>query len=328
MSFTSMEIGGVRYNGHMQAGIYSFLKTPIMENPTEEKLREAGVKAAIMGIPFDGGTMSRVGQSNGPRSIRESSQCFSPMHVDYNINFAEKLRLHDCSDSYICVGDAKKTLGYGKDVAAEILKAGALPVILGGEHTVSYAGTWAMDKVLTGKFGYIHLDAHIDADENFTDSEFNQGVQVARISELESFPTENMVLLGLRGSTNLDYHFDWCKNKGITTLTMNQVLQTGIERAFEQAIEIATRGTDGFYLSIDLDFLDPAYAPGVCDPVPCGLTTREFWSVIPKLAANEKLKAFDVVELVPYFDQSKLTAVTAVAIIVEMLAARASIMGS
>ncbi len=89
MSFTSMEIGGVRYNGHMQAGIYSFLKTPIMENPTEEKLREAGVKAAIMGIPFDGGTMSRVGQSNGPRSIRESSQCFSPMHVDYNINFAE-----------------------------------------------------------------------------------------------------------------------------------------------------------------------------------------------------------------------------------------------
>ncbi len=321
---------GVKWGGITEAGIPTFMKAPLFEmgSPSieEEKieeLREKGVKAAVFGLPFDGTTTSRVGSSLGPRAIRQASSFFGPYYHDYGVYFAEKLNLHDCGDSYIEVGDVNRTMQYGADFTSTILKAGAMPIIIGGEHTVSLSGAMGIDRVLKGKCGLIHLDCHLDADPD-TSRLVYHGSQVAAISRLDSFPAQNMVLIGMRGTVNDKAYWDFVEKEGMTCFGMRQILELGLMNVINKALEIAARDTEGFYLSIDMDVLESAYVPGAEAFTPFGLTVRELWSILPQLGSNEKLKGFDVVEVSPRYDQSELTAMTAAGIIVELLAARAS----
>jgi len=286
-----------------------------------EEMRARKVKAAVFGVPFDGATLIRTGSQEGPRAIRNFGG--GAYHSDYDLNFVEKLNLHDCGDSIIAIGDAKKTVENGADVASEILKAGALPVILGGEHTITLAGTIAVDRVLKGKYGFIHFDAHLDAAK--VEIQYFHGSQVARTSELEAFSGENMVLIGRRGSMNPRSDQQYLKEIGATCFPMRQVVKTGLESVVDQALAIATRETEGFYLSIDMDVFEASHVPGAEAFTPFGITVREMWPVLEKLGKNDKLVAFDVVEVAPSYDPSHLTAMTAGAIIQELLAARATI---
>jgi len=312
-----------RWGGVSHAGIATFLRAPILEEVSTEELRARKVKAAVFGVPFDAASISRPGSSLGPRAIRNSTSGSGPYHFHYDVDIVKELNLHDCGDSFIALGDAKKTMENGADVASEILKAGALPIILGGEHTVTLAGTLAVDRVLKGKYGFIHLDAHLDAEKEAI--QYFHGSQVARTSELEAFPCENMVLIGQRGTSNPKSHFQFVKDNGITCFTMYQVVDIGFANVIDQALAIATRGTDGFYLSIDMDVLEAAHVPGAQAFQCFGITTRELWSVLPKFGFNDKLVAFDVVEVVPAYDRSEMTAMTAKSICIELLAARATI---
>jgi len=315
------------YGGMTAAGISTFLGAPVLENVEEKELRSRNIKAAVFGVPFDGATLSRTGSSMGPRGIRNASAYFGHYHVDYDVNIFRKLNLHDCGDSFIALGDAKETMENGGSFAAEILKAGAMPVILGGEHTVTLAGTLGVDKALKGNYGFIHFDAHLDAQPATPGAlQWFHGSQVSQTAGLGAFDTKNMVLIGMRGTVNPQSHWEFCKEKGITVFTMRQVLDIGLEKVVDRALEIATKGTDGYYLSIDMDVLDPAFVPGAEAFTPFGLTLRELWLVLPKLGANDKLKAFDVVEVVPRYDPSELTALTAAGIVVELLAAKATTM--
>lgn len=302
----------------------TFLMAPLLENVDEKKLRAKNVKAAVLGIPFDGASYARTGSMYGPQAIRNAATVWH-YHPDYDVNFFEKLNLHDCGDlnTWITLGDAKLTVENGASVVSEILKAGAIPVILGGEHTVTAVGTMAIDKTLKGKYGFIHFDAHLDADNELI--EWYHASQVARTSEFEAFPSENMVLIGNRGTFNSKSEYQFLKENNSTLFSMRQILNIGIESVVDQALEIATRGTNGFYLTIDMDVLEAAYVPGAEAFTPFGITVRELWSVLPKLGLSDKLVAFDVVEVVPQYDPSGLTAMTAAAIIAELLAARATI---
>ena len=312
------------WGGVAHAGIATFLGAPLLEGEevNEKELRARKVKAAVLGVPFDGATLARPGSSLGPRAIRNVS-CVGPYYYDYDVDILKELNLHDCGDSFIALGDAKTTMENGASVVSEILRAGALPVILGGEHTVTLAGTIAVDRTLQGKYGFIHFDAHLDATKEGV--QWYHGSQVARTSEFEAFPGENMVLIGSRGGVNRKSQFQFLEEIGSTYFTMRQVVKMGLERVVDQALEIATRGMDGFYLSIDMDVFEAAYVPGAEAFTPFGITVREFWPVLEKLGKSDKLVAFDVVEVVPAYDPSELTAMTAKAIVAELLAARATI---
>jgi len=322
---------GLRWGGITDAGIPTFMKAPWIEMGSPEikerkieELRNKGVKAAVFGIPFDGTTTSRVGSSLGPRAVRHASCYYDSYHHDYGVYIAEKLKLCDCGDSYIEVGDVNKTMQFGADLAATILKAGAMPVIIGGEHTVSLAGAKAINQVFEGKYGLIHFDCHLDADPD-TNRCVYHGSQVAAISRLGSFASENMALIGMRGTLNAKEYWDFVENEGMTCFPMRNIIEIGVQSVVDQALAVATNGTDGFYLSIDMDVLEAAFVPGAEAFTPFGLTVRELWSMLPKIGSNENLIAFDVVEVSPRIDNSELTAMTAAGIIVELLAARASI---
>jgi agmatinase len=317
-------IGG--WDGSAQSGIATFLKTPVIQDVTASELKTKGIKAAVFGIPFDGASFGRPGASMGPRAMRDASSNYGRYNRDYDVNFVRKLNLHDCGDSFIAVGDAKTTLENGAKVGSEIIKAGAIPVILGGEHSVTAAGTMAMDLALKGKYGFISFDTHLDCSPEIFGSRWNHGTHVARTLELNTFPGKNMVLFGMHGNNNDKRAYQFAEDNGITVFTMRNVWEMGLEKAINKSFEIITRDTDGFYLTIDIDVMEASQAPGTDSPTPFGLTTREMiTTILPKFGLSNKLRAFDVNEVLPIYDPAGVTATTAVTFIIELLAAQATL---
>ncbi|HUV53397.1 MAG TPA: agmatinase family protein [Dehalococcoidia bacterium] len=314
------------WGGLAQAGIATFLGAPVLQSVEENELRTRNIKAAVFGIPFDGGTLGRSGSSYGPRAIRDISCNYGHYHRDYDVNYFKKLNLHDCGDSFIAVGDVKATIENGASVASEILKAGAIPVILGGEHTVTAAGTMGIDKALKGKYGFISFDTHLDCAPDIDGNKWQHGSHVARTLEFKAFAGENMVLMGMRGTVNARASYRFAEENGITVFTMRQIFDIGLKSVVDQAFDIVTRGTDGFYLSIDMDALEASQTPGTDNPTPFGPTTREMiTTVLPKFGLSNKLRGLDVNEITPVYDPSGITATTAVAFITELLAAQATL---
>lgn len=313
------------WNSVLHAGIATFMGAPLLEKVEEAELRKRNIKAGVIGIPFDSTTITRTGSTMGPRAIRDASCNFLSYHADYEIDIFEKLNLHDCGDSAVLPGNGKVTVENGARVVSEILKAGAIPIIMGGEHLVTVAGTMAVDRTLKGKYGFIMFDCHFDTAMDVGGEKWSHCCPVARTVEFDAFPAENVVIIGPRGAMNPKEELEFIKKNNIAYFTMHQILDIGIEKVVNQALEIATRGTQGFYLSIDMDSLEGAYTPGTCAPTPFGITARELISVLPKFGLNDKLIAFDVVEIAPQYDPSGVTAMTATYFIVELLATKATL---
>lgn len=308
----------------LHAGIATFMGAPLLEKVEEAEVRKRNIKAGVIGIPFDSTTITRTGSTMGPRAIRDASCNFLSYHADYEVDVFEKLNLHDCGDSAVLPGNAEVTIKNGAHTAGELLKAGAMPIIVGGEHSVTAAGTMAIDRALKGKYGYIVFDCHFDTALDIGGEKWSHCCPAARTMEFDAFPAENMVIIGTRGAMNPKEELEFVRKHNITYFTMHQVLDIGLDKVVDQAMDIATKGTDGFYLSIDMDSLEAAYIPGTCAPTPFGITSRELISVLPKFGLSDKLRAFDVVEIAPQYDPSGVTAMTATYFIVELLATKAT----
>lgn len=316
-----------KWGGVAHAGIATLLGAKVPEKIEEEALKAKNIKAAAFGMPYEGSSLGRSGSSMGPRAIRDMSHNYGRYHAHYDVNYFKKLNLHDCGDSFVVIGDTEATMKNGASIAAEILKAGAIPIIMGGEHTVATAGTMGIDKALKGRYGFISFDTHLDCEPDVDGNRWNHGSHVARTAELKAFSGENMVLIGMRGTVNSVGAYQFAKDNGITVFTMYQIMDLGAKTVAAQALEIATRGTDGFYLSLDMDSLEASQTPGTENPTPFGITTREMITAfLPTFGLSDKLRGFDVNEIAPAYDHSGITATTAVTFIVELLAARASIM--
>lgn len=309
----------------LHAGVATFLGAPLLEKVTQDELMEKKIKVGIFGIPFDGTTITRPGSTLGPRAVRNASCNFLSYHADFDVDIFEKLNAHDCGDSLVVPGNAKLTIENGAKLAEQILKAGAIPVIIGGEHLVTVSATKAIDNILEGKYGFIMFDCHFDTAMEVGGEKFNHCCPVTRTLELNAFSSSNVVIIGPRGAMNPKEEYQFIKKNNIVCYTMRDVLKKGIETITDHAIEIATKGTNGFYLSIDMDVLEAAYTPGTCAPTPFGLTARELISILPKLGTHSKLVGFDIVEIAPQYDPSGITAITATYILVDILAAKASI---
>jgi len=308
----------------IHAGIATFMGAPRLDQVTEEEIRQRGIKAGVLGIPFDSTTITRSGSMMGPRAVRDASCNFLSYHADYDIDIFEKLNLHDCGDSAVIPGNGRITIENGATTAGEILKAGAIPILIGGEHLITVAGTMAIDRTLKGKYGMIFFDCHFDTAMDVGGEKWSHCCPVTRTVEFSAFPPENVVILGPRGALNPKNELEFVKKNNINYFTMRQMLDIGIEKVADRALEIATNGTDGFYLSIDMDSLEAAYTPGTTAPTPFGITAREMIQILPIFGSNDRLRAFDVAEIAPAYDPYGVTAITAGAFIVELLAARAA----
>ncbi len=293
----------------------TFLKLPHV-SPKRDEIRESGAKAAFYGLPFDGTQTSRSGANYGPKSIREYSCQLSPYSANFQFDLAEAVSPIDCGDTTIVPGNAAETFKRAQSDIGEILAAGALPLTFGGDHSTTIPAAWAIRDYVADP-GLILLDSHFDTAPDVGGQLLNHCCPVSRAVDA-GFDPEKIALVGINGWLNPKVELEYCLERGIKVIWLEDIWERGTAWAAEAAIETAGAG-DGIYLSFDIDCLDAAYAPGTCCPTPGGMTSREAIEITRAVAA-EGLIGFDVVETAPSLESTPATSLIAGRMALEALA--------
>ena len=267
--------------GLPQSNLPSFMGAPWVPCNTQT-LKDMGAKAVFLGVPFDQATVYRSGSSHAPRALRYVSEMFLPYLGDFDINVFDEFHLAD-------VGDVP------------MIPADAMPICFGGDHSIPIPIGAALSKRITGKFGYIHFDAHIDCQPNFAGERFTNWSHVARMIELYNCDPKNVAIVGARGALNPPEQWEFARQNGIRIYRMNEIEDRGIREVVDEALDIVTDGTDAFYCSLDSDVVDASAMPGTDAPEPGGLTSHEILRACELIGAR-KPAVLDIVELIPAYD--------------------------
>lgn len=254
----------------------------------------------ILGVPYDAMSTNRMGAARGPEAIRKasSSRSLNPC-TEEGASLCEITRLVDRGDLELPEDPAKMAEAVEKAVGG-ILSEGATPLLLGGDHSITAPAVKALSHA-RGKVDVLYIDAHPDLYEEYDGSPYSHastGYQIATGVDFGRF-----VQLGIRMPAK--GHLEKARELGIKVITAYHLVNPE-ELRFENPV----------YLSIDLDCLDPAFAPGVGNPVPGGLSTRELLDVLKSVSG--RIAAADIVEFVPDYDVSEITATAAARLVLEI----------
>jgi agmatinase len=296
----------------------SFLKLPHIASDADA-LRSHGARAAIYGLPWDSTSISRTGANYGPRGIREISSQFLSYNATWDFDLVEALNPVDCGDCDVVLANAEKTFSGAERDIGQILEAGAVPATLGGDHSITIPAVRAVRRQ-DGDPGLVLIDTHLDTALDVGGEELNHCCPITRAVDA-GFDPKKIALLAISGWMNPRTELRYCREHGITVVWLEDIWEQGVKRTVEQALEVAG-GADGIYLSVDVDSLDGAYAPGTCVPTPGGLTSRELLELVRGISRNG-LVGVDVVETAPSLDSSSVTAAIAGRVVMDALAAHA-----
>ncbi len=302
-------------------GIASFMGAPVVE-PNADALRTAGARAAFIGMPFDSTTIARPGAQLGPRAVRNWSSHLLSYHGEYDLDLFEELGLVDAGDVEVVPGNAPKTIDRVAEAMGEVIKTGGLPVLCGGEHSTTIAGSLAVDRhAPKGRYGLILLDTHLDTAAEVGGESVNHCCPITRAMELDAFDPSRCVIIGPHGALNPKAEYEYVREQGITVHHVSDVERKGAASIAQDAVARASEGTDGVYVSFDIDVLDVSVAPGTCVPTMGGLTSREALTMM-KIIGRADLIALDVAEIAPAYDHGQ-SAMAACQVISDTLAAYA-----
>jgi agmatinase len=291
---------------------------------TPDDLREGKVDAAIIGAPMDSGIGHR-GAAFGPAAIRGAERYIpSPAalmnHLHVRVQPFEVLKVVDYGDAAVDPFSIEASMPTIREAVREVVETGAVPVVLGGDHSIMWPDVAACADVYgAGRVGVVHLDAHADCSADHMGHHVTHGTPIRRLIEDEHIPGRNFVQVGLRGYYPDSELLDWMRAQGMRSHFMAEVERDGLERVMERAIGEALEGPELLYISFDVDVLDPAYAPGTGTPEPGGLTTREVFPVVRRLCHEAHVIGFEVVEVAPGIDPGYTTALNAHRVVVEAL---------
>ncbi len=329
-----MEFYGDSYKGNDEpifVGIPTFLKLPWLKSKAE--LERVRPDVAIIGEPFDFGTTIRPGARYGPRAIRAASTVPSPPYEHFNIETGVDpfgvFRSVDYGDVNISPGDVVESHRRMTEKVKEVLDIDGIPVMLGGDHSITFANVRAFAKKYKN-IGMIHIDTHADcAPQGLTGFKYDHGAHIRRIMELGCLKGKNYTLIGPRGYWPGPDLYKWMADQDFQWFTMLDVEELGIDKIAKEAADRANDNVDAVYISWDIDTFDPAYAPGTGEPEPNGLTSREGMRLMRLLSTSfdPDRFAFDLVEVAPNYDVSDgssynggITSGLANRLIVELLA--------
>ncbi len=294
----------------------SFMGLPHVR-PESEALNAAGARAAVYGIPFDATTISRSGANYGPRGMREVSCQFLSYNARLDFDLIDTLAPVDCGDCSIALANPELTFGRARDDLLEIMRAGTLPVTLGGDHSITIPAVRAVREHVDNP-GLVLVDTHLDTAVDVGGEELNHCCPITRAVDA-GFDPERIVLVGISGWMNPRSELEYCRERRITVIWLDEILERGVPWAVERANELARAGTDGVYLTFDIDSLDAAYAPGTCCPTTGGLTSRQAIELVRGIA-SPGLLGVDVVEVAPSLDPTSATSLMGARIAIEAMA--------
>lgn len=283
---------------------------------TEDPAELAGVDVAIVGAPVDDLVSDRPGARYGPRAIRGASLAPGP-HLEAKIDAFEVLRIVDFGDAPVVPGDARRSHRAIEETVGTVLAAGAVPVVLGGDHSITEPDVRAVAAV-HGPVGLVHFDTHADTGTEVYGVELSHGTPMYRLVEAGHVDPRRYVQIGLRGYWPGEVEFRWQTERGITSLFMHDVRDRGIRGVVEQAVAVVREGPA--FVTVDVDVLDPAYAPGTGTPEPGGMSARDLLWACRQVASRLEVVGADVVEVAPQlFGSADPTALVADRIVRELL---------
>ncbi|RDI75309.1 agmatinase: agmatinase [Gaiella occulta] len=273
------------------AGLLTFAGLPFTEEPAELE----GVDVAIVGAPSDDLVSDRPGTRFGPRAIRAAS-CPPGPHLEAKVDATAELRVVDFGDAAVVPADVARTHAAIERVVGQVVAAGAIPVVLGGDHSISEPDVKAVAAV-HGPVGLVHFDTHTDTGEEVFGVEVSHGTPMYRLVRDGHVDPRRYVQIGLRGYWPGERELGWQAQRGITSFFMHDVRDRGIRAVVEDAIAVV--GDGPVFLTVDVDVLDPAFAPGTGTPEPGGMTSIDLLWACRELAARLRLVGMDVVEVIP-----------------------------
>lgn len=305
-------------------GIPTFLRVP--ELAGVDALREERPDVVIVGAPTDTAVTHRPGARFGPRAIRAASYVRrSAHHFGLGVEPFKVLRVFDYGDADVVPGDIERTNAAIRSKVREVVEAGAVPIVLGGDHSITFPSASAVaDALGHGKVGVVHFDAHADTAKDSWGVLLSHGTPMRRLIESGAVQGKHFVQVGLRGYWPGPELFAWMREQGMRWHTIHDIQRRGFDAVLTEAIEQALDGPDRLYLSVDIDVLDPAYAPGTGTPEPGGLTARELLLAVREVTLRTDVVAADVVEVSPPYDPAGITAEVAHRVVMEVLSALAA----
>ena len=298
---------------------------PFMAVPHARDPARLEADVAVVGMPYDGLATFRGGATRrGPQEIRKFSLLFGGYNFDWDLDVFAQLRVADVGDVDVVPGDNAASYARFEARLAVVQSAGAVPLSLGGDHGITFPAVKAVAAHLGGPLGLVVFDTHLDLSETFGGDRLTRASPILRIAELDAVDPARIAIVGTRGPRNLPEWTPLYRRLGISVFPMGQVEVEGIEAVTEKARQVATAGDARLYISVDIDSIDPAYAPGTNSPEPGGLTAREILRGV-RVAARDGFAGFDIVEVSPEFDNpSGTTSVLAARLGAEALASLAA----
>ncbi len=297
------------------SGIQTFAKLPVALTP--EDLRAANVDVAVLGVPWDSTATGRSGTNHGPLAIRACDYAGGHgrphFSLSTHVDAFEDLVMADYGDAPISVGNTARTFEDVRKFVGTVVDAGAIPIILGGDHSITWPSATAVaDHYGYGKVGIVHFDAHADTGADMPGSLASHGTPMRHLIDSGAIPGKNFVQVGLRGYWPEQETLDWMDDQKMRTHFMAEIVRDGFDKVLERAVDEALDQADHLYISLDIDVCDPAYAPGTGTPEPGGITSNDILRAIRRLAAEVGIVAMDVVEVSPpYDDRGEITALLA-----------------
>jgi agmatinase len=294
------------------AGLLTFGAVPYTQDPA---LLD-GVDVAIVGAPTDDLVSDRPGTRFGPRAIRAAS-CPPGPHLEAKVDAFAELRIVDFGDAPVLPADPVRSHAAVERTVAQVLAAGAIPIVLGGDHSIAEPDIRACAAV-HGPVGLVHFDTHADTGTEVFGVEVSHGTPMYRLVEAGHVDPTRYVQIGLRGYWPGEQEFAWQAGRGITSFFMHDVRRLGLDSVLERTLAIV--GDGPAFLSVDVDVLDPAFAPGTGTPEPGGMTSGDLLDACRRVAAGIDLVGAEVVEVAPAaVGSADVTALVAERIVREIL---------
>jgi agmatinase len=271
---------------------------------------------AVVGVPFDSGTSYRPGARFGPAAVRQGSRLLRPWHPGLGVGPLVAQQVADAGDIACNPFDINESVDQIQAGAAELLDGAGHLLAVGGDHTIAFP----LLRVVRQRFGpvaLVHFDAHLDTWQTYFGAPLTHGTPFRRAAEEGLFLDSRSMHIGIRGPVYAASDLEEDAELGFRTVTAMEIERIGVEGTLSRIRERV--GDAPLYISIDIDVLDPAHAPGTGTPEAGGLTSRELLGILRGLAGAPLVGA-DVVEVSPAYDHAEITAVAAAHVCYELLA--------
>ncbi|HKN50467.1 MAG TPA: agmatinase family protein, partial [Actinomycetota bacterium] len=239
------------------AGINTFLKAPFVED-----VRTCGAyDVAVLGAPHDSGTTYRPGTRFGPQGMRRISALYGTYSFELGVDLRESITICDLGDVFTIPGNIEKTFDQISKAVAHVYASGALPVVLGGDHSIGYPTVRGVAEHLEGNLGIIHFDRHVDTQETDLDERMHT-TPWYHATDIPNVPARNLVQLGIGGWQAPRPGVKVCRERETTIMTVTDCVEMGLDAAADNALDVAWEGAEAVWLSFDVDCLDAAFVPG------------------------------------------------------------------